>query len=523
MEELDKDFKKRYANFLFPSKKTKMALEKDRREIPPTTGPDVETGGAIMHDIHERLTTVPEAEIGTVRAFVAAMEKLVTVSTIQDKLARADHINEMGRGVNLYDPETIATFPPGHHLPFRISPNPFSLPEELKSNIVRYGHAFAAFYKATRDVLKELPKDHRWHEYLNHSKPDFILKASEESPYDHTFVRPDLIMTESGILTAEIETSPFGVALSHFMDSAYRSAGQVTLKKPKMMERVFLETIYRGGSTTQNVVFIVTDHTKKYQGQFEYLAYQMGKYGFQAEVMHIDDMLILGDTGQCICQGRNIDIAFRGFCLYEATEDERLKALIETPTTRICPPPKPQMEEKALMGMIYDEELQGNLRARLGEHFDTLQKIIPPTFVIDGDGPPENFPHDISRWEELATLPKSQRKYVIKISGYDETALWAKGLHFLHRMNQQQVRDLLTQVAQSPQTYIIQKFEKPVTVKQEYVDPETKTLKEMDGRVRITPYFYTGDGSLVTAKATVCPPDSDKVHTRRDSVNSSVL
>jgi hypothetical protein len=425
--------------------------------------------------------------------------------------------------VNLYDQATIDTFPDGHHLPFRISPTPFKLSEELRGEIIQYGYAFAAFYKATRDLLKELPKDHKWHQYLNHSKPDFILQASEESDYDHTFIRPDLILTEAGILTAEIETSPFGIALSHFMDSAYLSAGQPTLKKPRMMEKVFMETIYRGGSTAQNVIFIVTDHTQKYTGQFEYLAHRMQEYGLHAEVMHIDDLVQMDDGGQCLCQGRNIDIAFRAFCLCESTDDERLRALVETPTTRLCPPPKPQMEEKALMGMIHDEQLEGTLREKLGEHYDTLQKIIPATFVMDGEKPPANFPHQLDSWEDLVTIPRSQRKYVIKISGYDETALWAKGIHFLHRLNQQEVRDVLRQVAESPQTYIIQKYEKPITVPQEYIDPETKELKKMDGRVRITPYFYTGDGSLVTAKATVCPPDSDKVHTRGDSVNASVL
>jgi hypothetical protein len=68
--------------------------------------------------------------------------------------------------------------------------------------------------------------------------------------------------------------------------------------------------------------------------------------------------------------------------------------------------------------------------------------------------------------------------------------------------------------------HILQRFHKGRRVKVEYLDNNTETMKSMDGRVRLTPYYFVvGENvKLGGILATVAPADKRLIHGMTDAI-----
>lgn len=428
---------------------------------------------------------------------------------VREKIAKVMSVNNSAGHFKAYESDFSENLHPENNLTFLISPNPFQLPPEVERNLEKYGRAISAFYRVCDAIFRKLPENHKWKKILNNNRPQWLLNKAreEEDKISHLFLRPDFILTEGGVLTAEIETSPFGLALALFLNKAYSG------EEGKFID-IFLEEVMKNDET-KSLCLMLTEHTKKYRGQFEYLAKLLFEKGINVTVVMPDEVEVKDQ--ECFTNGKKIDLIYRGFYLHESTKNENLAKIMQS-NAQVFPGTKSHLEEKAMMAMFFDPELNSTFQNELAEHHDLLKTIFPSTYVL-GENPPSEM--GISKWEELANIPREKRLFVLKSSGFTDKGSWCKGVQFLNKLSKNKCVELIRNALSGDDVFIIQEFKKGKNFEQEYFDFRESLLMTMNGRVRFTPYFSVSTGELLTAKATMCE-GTDFIHASTNSINSPV-
>ena len=440
------------------------------------------------------------------------VEVLERIEAINES-ASSFHIYDTGRSYNIHS-ESALTFHP--------SPDSFELPESIKSEMNEYGIAIQSYYWACKSLIKQLPVGHRWLDYLGHSKPEWMLNIENQEERGHAFLRPDLIPTDSDPVVTEIESSPFGLALSHFLAKTYRKVGESALGSEDELIQIIRNGLAPDADDKEGLYALMyTAHTSKYKGQLEYLAQQLRMIGMDAVVIQSDSTK-KDDNGVLTYNGRSLKGVYRGFYLHESVKNPILRDVLESQTLTVFPPVLPRLEEKALMGMLFDPEFEDYFQGELGaKSFSILKRIFPKTWIMDKKFKPTNFPYGIKEWEDFSNLSRRQRQYVLKVSGFSNESSWAKGVTFMGRLSKDRCDAIIKRALDSDDTYVIQEFRKGIKFKHPYFDFHARMLKTMHGRVRLTPYYSVQDGKLLTAKATMCE-NTDYVHAMVDSINVPV-
>jgi hypothetical protein len=159
-----------------------------------------------------------------------------------------------------------------------------------------------------------------------------------------------------------------------------------------------------------------------------------------------------------------------------------------------------------------------------------LQGIIPPTWVLDPRPLPptavipglRNRNHAVSNWDWLGDATQKERQYVIKVSGFSELAWGSRGVSIGHDMSQEEWKKILAQALEAFHSApsILQAFHKGKLDVVEYYDDVSGLNTTMEGRVRLSPYYFVVDGQaeLGGVLATICPKDKKIIHGMRDAV-----
>ena len=439
---------------------------------------------------------------------LAAVQKPQGEKIVSD-LLRIEEITKEAGKVHVYDTKHSDQIHAESELTFRVSPDVFPLPSQVR--LREYGPAFVQYYRACKKLIAELEDDHRWKKYLNHSKPAWMIEHAKQDERSHVFLRPDFILTDDDPVATEIETSPFGLGLSYFLDNAYKKAGQQTAAD----EQAVLRAIQSAAG--ESICFVVTEYTDQYKGQFAYLCNELAQLGIRAVMTYPEELKLQGDN--CTVGNQRYDSVYRCFYLHQASDDPQLQAISCFANT--IPPCKPQLEEKALMGMLRDKEFESFFQKELPEEQrEILQRTIPRTWVVDAANVPEDL--GIKEWGDLADLSRKQRKFILKTSGFSSEGSWAKGVVFLEKLNKKNCRETMEGAAHADGLYVLQEFRKGANFSHRYFDFHASEMKPMKGRVRVTPYYSVEDGSLLTAKATMCE-GTDIIHGMVDSINVPVV
>ena len=443
------------------------------------------------------------------------------ITSVETKESVVSGINKAAANFNIYETDYKSNLHPDNNLTFHIGTDSFELPEQLSENIERYGKAISSYYKACDILFKSLPKHHKWRNILSSGKPEWLLNSAEEErereSISHVFLRPDFILTEDGLVTTEIETSPFGLALSYFLNKAYSEQGCDVVVDPDVLMKTFIDEVLEGDPVGKSLCFVLTPHIQKYIGQFEYLGRELLNFGINATVVKPED-LFLNDSGEITFNGLKVDCIYRCFYLHEAQKDPHLQALIES-KTKVVPGTKSHLEEKSMMGMIWDDELTPYFQEQLSaDVFEDLRKIIPKTYILNGT-PPEDL--EINTWEDISKISRRKRNFILKISGFSDQGSWAKGVTFLNRLSQVDCERAISEALESDENFVIQEFKKGKKFNQEYYDFNSNSFINMIGKVRFTPYFCAKTGKLLTAKSTMCP-NTDFIHATSNSINTPV-
>jgi hypothetical protein len=412
-----------------------------------------------------------------------------------------EQLNNLAGEYNFYTArrEEYAT---NEKLSFRVSPTPLELTKKENDEITTMGGAVVEFVNATHELYNT---NEQVRNLLNTGKPEELTQTKNP---EYLFVRPDLIATENGLKICEIETSPFGLALSSLLNTGYIQAGFETLADENLLEDSIKSRTVSEGS------IVYSNKTKAYKGQLEYLAdklFSSSNRKWKSE--HIDQH-----------QANGVGL-YRAFYLSEYMNDPKVNSLINYQLDKQNTKPSitPHLEEKAIMALLWDRRFEDFYKKQLGEaNFNKLRSSIPKTWIVGQEQYfSEGLPKEVNDTMQLVSGLRKDRELVIKPSGFNPKASWAEGVNLLHEKSTYKAQEIVQNAIKTDDTlFIVQEFKKAQKQRMQYENSEG-TLTDMEAKLRITPYYSTQDGKLLTIKATGCE-NTDFIHASTSSINTAV-
>jgi len=197
----------------------------------------------------------------------------------------------------------------------------------------------------------------------------------------------------------------------------------------------------------------------------------------------------------------------------------------------MSPPPKAFLEEKLIFALLHNTSLRGLWRTELGDEvFARLLTLMPQTWVLDPRPLPPQAVIDglavdgreIREWSALYGLSKSERQYVVKPSGFSELAWGSRGVYIADDLTRDEwmavIDGGLATFDKTPQ--ILQQYHKARRVRSDYLDVASGSIRTLDGRVRLCPYYFVvGDESVLGGVlATVVPANKRLIHGMSEAV-----
>ena len=390
------------------------------------------------------------------------------------------------------------------------SPEPFPLSAKEVAEIQRLGHRLQVFLTAAnsiyhRSVKGRLPE---WiAAYVDAGKPPELLEAARAASIREALpnvIRPDLILTEDGFSLTEIDSVPGGIGLTGWLNEIY-SSWDVVGGATGMIDGF-------GSMFPNGADILISQEAGDYAPEMNWLRDKLGA-GFSVEV---------AETYRP--RGRDV---YRFFELFDLPNIRHWQELAAS-GVRVTAPMKPWLEEKMWLALFWSRPLRELWRRELREnHRAALAKGIPLSWIVD----PSPIPHhavipklDVSSWSELGDFSQRERELVLKLSGFSERAWGSRSVVIGHDVSQDQWQNALSGAMESFTTnpYVLQEFHKGKLVRHPFYDRQTGEVREMEGRVRLCPYFFTPPGSkeisLGGILATICPADKKIIHGMEDAI-----
>ena len=426
-------------------------------------------------------------------------------------------------------------------LEWRISPAPFPLRAELAGEIESLGRVLLQFYRAVNLLYRKSAegKQAEWvARWLDLGKPAELIALQRSPAFKNDVprvIRPDILLTETGISITELDSVPGGIGLTAWLNKTYcgmrnaecgatgsqnqserRTANSELIGGPDGMIRGF-ESIF---GDAKQVHIVVSEESATYRPEMDWLSKQMRSAKCEVRSAGFTDFA-------------GGDAVYRFFELFDLANVPNSKKIFELAAEkriRLTPPPKPVFEEKMLFALLWNRNLQGFWRQELGEgFFARLKKLVPYTWIIDPTPlPPQAaIPElNLTDWQQLKTLSQRERDLILKVSGFSEHAWGARGVFLGSDLPQadwaKAVDDAIQHFNRSPR--VLQRYHKPALVEAQWFDFEKNSVETMKGRVRLCPYYFvSGEGDAARPQlggvlATVNPADKKIIHGMMDAI-----
>jgi len=411
-------------------------------------------------------------------------------------------------------------------LEWKISPTPFPLGENLAREIESLGRVLLQFYRAVNLLYRKSAegKQPEWiARWLDLGKPPELIARQRSPAFKNDLprvIRPDLLLTETGLAVTELDSVPGGIGLTAWLNQTYSAlpdpAPAEVLGGADGMLRGF-EQIFGSAGT---VHLIVSEEAATYRPEMAWVAGQLGADRFQVHDATFMDF-------------KEGDAVYRFFELFDLPNVPNAATIFELAAAkkiRLTPPPKPVFEEKMLFALLWNRNLQEFWRQELGESFlKQLKKLTPYTWLMD---PAPLPPHaaipelNLTDWRQLMALSQKERDLILKVSGFSAQAWGARGVHLGSDLSQADwsaaVTEALRNFESSPS--VLQRFHKPALVESAWFDFEKHAVVPMKGRVRLCPYYFVaGEGDAARPQlggvlATIVPADKKIVHGMSDAI-----
>lgn len=429
---------------------------------------------------------------------------------------------------------------------WRISPEPFPLAQKTVDAFTTLGADLLQFYRTANKLymqsIKGQAPDFIRH-YLELGKPDNIIRLQRQNRFKQDVpgvIRPDIILTEDGMIASELDSVPGGMGFVGAMGQTYCELGFDQVGEYDGIVKGFAAMVSSlSGKPEPVVALVVSRESDDYRGEMEWLAGALRDSGLanavavRPEEVYFTEEALVVDTPS----GRHtVDVMYRFFELFDLLNVPKQELFLYAARHRrvaLTPTPKSFLEEKLWFALFHNPMLETYWVADMGrDAFARLRAIVPETWVLDPNPlPPQAVIYGLSvdgrpirAWRDLYTLSKSERQFVVKPSGFSEMAWGSRGVYVANDLTRDEWMAVLdgglATFEKSPQ--ILQRFHKGRRVQTQYLDETTGQVKSMDGRVRLCPYFFVSgdDARLGGVLATVAPADKRLIHGMADAVMS---
>ena len=428
---------------------------------------------------------------------------------------------------------------------WRVSPEPFPLKPSTVAAIETLGNDLFAFYRALNALYLRSARGTApafIAEELDRGKPEQILKLARLNRFKQDVprvIRPDLILTDDGYIASELDSVPGGMGFVGAMARTYCEIGSDSIGGADGMAESFAAMLASiAGKERPTVGLVVSDESADYRGELTWLANRIDALGVAdvhvcapQDIVFTEEALFVRSP-----DGREtkIDVLYRNFELFDLLNVPKQELMLYAARhnrVKLTPPPKAHMEEKAAFALFHHPLLRALWRAELGPVVDErLLGIFPRTWIVDPRPvPPQASIMDLTAaglpvtdWSQLENLGKSERDYVLKPSGFSEFAWGSRGVLVANDLTKDEWRDGLHAALKSFEKtpHILQRFHKGRRVSVPFLSTSSNEIKNMDGRVRLCPYYYVvGDSTrLGGILATVAPADKRIIHGMTDAI-----
>ena len=464
----------------------------------------------------------------------------------------------------------------GIYLNWQVSPGPFSLSDKEISLIRDLGSCLYEFYRASNKLYYESVHGRQppWvHEYLDQGKPWSLIEYSRMKRMKNLLpgiIRPDLILTEDGMVATELDSVPGGIGITGCLQKVYftsqhgqtsqspRSLGGQSLKQThpgchcegreaisrdmdypvaggsnSMVDGFWQMLCHAAGIAEPVVAIIVSEESRDYKPEMEWLSRELRELGREVYTISPEEVTFTED-GLWLDRGKKkIDVVYRFFELFDLKNIPKAELIMYSAKKKkvvVTPPFKPFLEEKLLYALFHHPLLKDFWVTEMGEPvYNILYNIIPGTWVLDPSPMPpygiipglKKGSTPVASWMALASATQKERRFVIKPSGFSELAWGSRGVVVGHDVSRERWKEALEKALRDFEhtPYILQTYHKGRHVEVEYIE-EDGSIKRMEGRVRLCPYYFvTRDGvSLGGIMATICALDKKVIHGMEDAV-----
>ena len=445
------------------------------------------------------------------------------------------HLFRSVAGPDIADAGTVA---------WRITPEPFPLSPQTVKTFERLGGDLLGFYRAANKLYAQSVKGQApdfIRDYLELGKPDNIIRLQRQNRFKQdvpNVIRPDIILTADGMIASELDSVPGGMGFVGAMGQTYCELGFDQVGDHDGIMRGFAAMASSvSGKSEPVVAIIVSREADDYRGEMDWLAGALREAKLANAVTVRPEDIVFTEEALVIDtpSGRHtVDVLYRFFELFDLLNIPKQELMLYAARHKrvtMTPTPKSFLEEKLWFALFHNPMLETSWTAELGvDAFKRLRAIIPETWVLDPHPlPPQAVIYGlevegrpIRAWRDLYGLSKSERQFVVKPSGFSEMAWGSRGVYVANDLTRDEwmavIDGGLHTYEKSPQ--ILQRFHKGRRVQASYLDDTTGTVKAMDGRVRLCPYYFVvGDEARLSGVlATVVPADKRLIHGMSDAV-----
>ena len=393
-----------------------------------------------------------------------------------------------------------------------LSPEAFALDAGTMTLIRELGPALRAFQRACNALYFD--ERHGWvAKLLDQGKPPRVVEMGRLARWHDELpgvLRPDLVLTETGVTISELDSLPGGIGLTGWLNETYAGLGQGVIGGAEGMTAAFART-FPGED------FLVSRESGDYAPEMEWLADKLGRRVLRPWEVEPYEL-----------SGASIYRFFELFDLENVENAEAMLRMAERGELDFTPPIKAFLEEKLWLALFWSPALEDFWRdTLLTSHLSLLRRCIPQGWVVDPTPLPPFavWPKlDIQDWREMKTFGGKKRELVLKISGFSERGWGSRGVFIGHDLSQEQwgaaIDEALASFPTNP--FVLQEFHRARVVTHPAWDEEKQATRPMQSRVRLCPYYFgtaeVDEPDLGGVLATVCPADKKILHGMRDAM-----
>lgn len=432
---------------------------------------------------------------------------------------------------------------------WKLSPEPWPISEAQLKDIKIIGAACLSYHRALerlyvrsftdKKILRNRDVHAKWvSDYLDRYKPAGLIEHGRHRAVKGqcpVVLRPDLLITDQGFTMTELDSVPGGIGLTAYLNEVYAEDFPNLIGATTMPER-FFGALKRLTPDLRFplVAIVVSEESATYRPEFDWLGEKLRSLGHDVHVVDPTQIMQMGEESFIPVDGapRKVDLIYRFFELFDLANVKGADGIfngVESGKVILTPPMKAYQEEKLGLALLHHPMLAEFWKENLPEnHLEALFRIVPKTWIIERtDLPPTAVLHapqvngrPIREWTELAEASQRERNFIIKASGFHETAWGARSVTLGSDVSREEWLEAIER-ALDPENetfHILQEYHKPSRISHP-VYANDGTISNAEGRVRLCPYFFV-DGDTVEISgilSTFCPADKKIIHGMKDA------